>query len=141
MKAAEMRSAQVVQLVYTPNLIRQAQNIRHAQNMGMDLEEYVGHSVGVYSKTSSHPSFCCQIVSSQCSLEPKSLSIRERNVLVQVGSLGNAVGIGGGAFFVPLGEVLLGFSEYRQHLLKHECARWPIPAFLGLLPCVCFVGP
>jgi len=27
-----------------------------------------------------------------------------------VGALGNAVGIGGGAFFVPLGEVLLGFS-------------------------------
>lgn len=30
---------------------------------------------------------------------------------MQVGALGNAVGIGGGAFFVPLGEVLLGFSE------------------------------
>lgn len=34
-------------------------------------------------------------------------------LVLQVGALANAVGIGGGAFFVPLFNILLGFSEHR----------------------------
>ena len=51
--------------------------------------------------------------------------------MLQVGALANAVGIGGGAFFVPLFNILLGFSAsilQRQYglLQQHghfECDR------------------
>jgi len=45
----------------------------------------------------------------------------------QVGALANAVGIGGGAFYVPLFNILLGFSLKGSTALS-QAVRTPQPA-------------
>ena len=40
---------------------------------------------------------------------------------LQVAALANACGVGGGAFFVPMFNVLLGFSKFTSHAATSSC--------------------